>query len=186
MRDTSLFSNAWMAPVVYGVCLVLVSLMLFIRPLPLISLAVWTIGLFWLVGGIIKLIGLYFDRTRWGLKLIGGAAGVFVGAWIVFPASGAEMVVKTAALTSTLAYIWLFGGLFVGVTTIFGGLNVKDYSEALVGFIEVLLACFLISNVYFMLNTMVLIFAFITLFGGIASIYVGVKARKAEKMIFTK
>lgn len=185
----SLSPNAWWVPLIYGVVLVALSAMFFFHPMFTITGVVWTIGLFWLLGGIVKMFGLFFDPTQSGWKFFGALVSIIVGLWIVFPGAGAQTLLEGAlrndiAFTSALSFVWVFGGLFVGLSTFMAGYNVKSWPDVCIGIIEMILGLYLVFNIFVMVSLIPFIFGIVALFGGIFAIVAALKARNVEKMIF--
>ena len=189
MLTKSLSPNAWWVPLVYGVVLIALAAMFFFHPMFSITGVVWTIGLFWLLGGIVKLVGLFFDPTQSAWKFFGALVSLVVGAWIVFPGAGAQTLIEGAlrndiAFTSALSFVWVFGGLFVGLSTFIAGYNVKSWPDVSVGIIEMILGLYLVFNTFIIASLIPYIFGMIALLGGIFAVVAALKARKVEKMIF--
>lgn len=181
----SMWSKAWLVPVVYGLILITLSSMFFFHPAAVTVGVVWTVGFFWLGGGILKLVSLFFDRTEWGLKLFSGLLSTIVGSWIVFPGSGADAALSTFALTGAVALVWIIGGMFSGFATLAAGFSQKNWGEGFLGVFEILIAGYLLFNLIFAAAVVPLVVAIIALLGGIWAVVIGLKARKIEQTIFS-
>lgn len=185
----SLSPNAWWVPLLYGIVMIALALMFFLHPLVSITGVVWVFGLYWLIGGILKFIGLFFDQTQSLWKFISALLSIIVGAWIVFPGSGAYGLLEGAvrndiAFTGALSFVWVFGGILIGISTIMAGNNVKSWPDMLVGVVEVILGLYLVFNIFIVAALVPYIFGSIALLGGIFAIIAAFKARNVEKMIF--
>ena len=189
MLTKSLSPNAWWVPLVYGIILIALALMFFFHPLFSIIGVVWTIGLYWLIGGIVKMVGLFMDKTQSAWKFFGALVSIIVGIWIVFPGAGAQSLLAGAlsnsiAFTSALSFVWVFGGIFVGFSTFMAGYNVKSWPDMLIGIIEVILGLYLVVNIFVVASLIPYLFGTVALLGGIFAIIAALKARNVEKMIF--
>jgi hypothetical protein len=62
----------WWLVLLQGVAAVLIGLLLVTQPGATLFTLVIFLGVYWLVGGIFDLVGIFLDRTNWGLKLLSG------------------------------------------------------------------------------------------------------------------
>lgn len=185
----SLSPNSWWIPLIYGIVLIALSAMFFFHPMVAVAGVVWTLGLYWLCGGVLKLLSLIFDPTQSAWKFFGAIVSIIVGVWIVFPGAGGYSLVEGAvrnsvAFTNALAFIWVFGGIFVGLSTFLAGYNVKSWPDILLGFIEMMLGLYLVFNIFIVAWMVPIVFGVISLLGGVFAIIASIKARNVEKLIF--
>lgn len=185
----SLSPNAWWVPLVYGIVMIALALMFFFHPFFTTSGVVWAIGLYWLLGGILKFIGLFLDQTQSLWKFLSAFLSIIVGAWIIFPSSGAYGLLESALInditfTGALSFVWVFGGILVGLSTVLAGYNVKSWPDILVGAIEIILGLYLVFNIFIVAALIPYVFGCVSLLGGVFAIIAAFKARNVEKMIF--
>lgn len=190
MSKSTPYPNLWWIPIPYGIVLCLLALAFFFKPMIASAVLVWFIGLFWLIGGIIKLVGFFSSSQKSGWVLFGAILSIIVGAWIVFPGSGSEYAIRgvfsnAVAFNSAVAFVWIFGGLLIGFSTIMTGSAFKSWPDIILGIIEVLLACFLIANVVIAGSVMPYVYGGIALVGGIMCFVGASRAHRLEKMIFS-
>lgn len=189
MLTKSLSPNAWWVPLIYGILCIALSAMFFFHPMFAITGVVWSIGLFWLLGGIMKLVSLAFDPTQSIWKFLGALASIIVGIWIVFPGAGGTSLLEGAVqndivFTSALSFVWVFGGMFVGIATFLAGYNVKSWPDMLIGITEIILGLYLVFNIFILAALVPFVFGLVALCAGIFAIIAALKARNVEKMIF--
>lgn len=184
--ERSMFRTAWWAPVIAGLCFVALAIAYFFNPLGAISTIVWMVGLFWLIGGAIKLLTLVFDRTQWGWKLLSGLCSVAVGGWIVFPSSMFQSTLNNVSVSMAFVGLWALLGMLVGASTLFGGIALKSGLETTLGVLEILFALLIVTNLLGAVVFIGSLYAFGVLMVGLVSIYVGLRARRMEKSIFSR
>src|SRR6266487_765634 len=112
-------SNApWGLVLISGIFSALIGLFLLSWPGVSLVAIVQLVGLFWLVDGILHLVGIFSDSRQWGWKLMGGVFGVIAGLVVLqHPLLSALLV--PALLTSLLGVVGLLIGaigLAIGLT----------------------------------------------------------------------
>jgi len=183
MENKSVWSNLWWGPVLYGVALLALATFFFINPVSTTLTFVWVVGLFWLIGGIMKLISLFFERTLWGWRLVGGALGVVVGAWLVFPGSVADAAGNALALSTAIALLVSIGGIISGVTSLITAFSFKSVWDGVFGGLEILLGIIILFNLFVAAFIVPLVLAIFAVVAGIWAIIVGLKARSITKKL---
>src|SRR5215203_5919243 len=70
---------AWWLVLLEGIAAAIIGLFLLTAPGATLFVLIQVLGIFWLVGGIFRIIGIFIDTSLWGWKLIGGAFGIVGG-----------------------------------------------------------------------------------------------------------
>src|SRR5437764_614053 len=73
------FTTPWWFVMIAGISMFIVGLLLLISPGMTLLVLVQFLGAYWLVTGILSLVNLCIDRTRWGWKLVSGVLGILAG-----------------------------------------------------------------------------------------------------------
>jgi uncharacterized membrane protein HdeD (DUF308 family) len=120
----------------------------FLQPLEVSISVVWLIGLYWFIGGIMKLIALFFDASHWGFRLLSALLSLLAGAWIMFPDSGAESLTRTMTVLDVTALIWGVGAVLAGGFGLAAAIRAKSALEALFPVVELLLGVYLLTNLF--------------------------------------
>jgi uncharacterized membrane protein HdeD (DUF308 family) len=69
----------WWAHLVQGIFSVIIGLLLLTHPAATTIGIIQFIGIYWLIGGVFSITGLFLDRTLWGWKLLSGVIGMYAG-----------------------------------------------------------------------------------------------------------
>ena len=69
----------WWLVLVEGIVLALLGLVLLVAPGASLSLLVWLLGIYLLIAGIFRIIGIFLDSSSWGWKLAAGILCLIAG-----------------------------------------------------------------------------------------------------------
>ncbi|MFN2134624.1 MAG: HdeD family acid-resistance protein [Candidatus Promineifilaceae bacterium] len=132
----------WWLVLIEGILLIILGVMFFMNPYGTMVTAVWVLGIYWLVRGIIELVSLIWDRALWGWKIFSGILGIVAG-WILIqqPLGG------TLVLSSTLVFILGFIGIFQGIVALIEGFKGAGWGTLIIGIISIILGVILLMNV---------------------------------------
>ena len=102
-------STPWRLVLLGGIASVIIGILLFTDTEQTVFNLVLFLGIWWFIGGIFDLVGLFVDRTQWGWKLFTGILGIVAGLAIVrHPLWAAFLVPATL--------VWMLGifGIIIG------------------------------------------------------------------------
>ena len=69
----------WWLVLLEGIAAVILGLFLLTSPGATLFVLIQVLGIFWLVGGLFRIISIFLDNSLWGWKLVGGALGILAG-----------------------------------------------------------------------------------------------------------
>src|SRR5215211_5300906 len=72
-------SLPWWLIMLEGIAAAIIGLFLLTAPGATLFVLIQVLGIFWLVGGIFRIISIFLDSSLWGWKLIGGLLGILAG-----------------------------------------------------------------------------------------------------------
>src|SRR5919206_1882030 len=72
-------SIPWWLVLLEGIAAVIIGLFLITAPGITLLFLVQVAGFFWLIGGILRVVSIFVDRSLWGWKLVGGVIGILAG-----------------------------------------------------------------------------------------------------------
>jgi uncharacterized membrane protein HdeD (DUF308 family) len=130
------------------------------------------LGVYWLVGGVFDLVGIFINRTQWGWKLFTGLLGIAAGLLIVRNPLWAGIAVPTTL-------VWLLGsiGVIVGVARIIRALMGAGWGAGILGVVSIVLGVILLTRPLFSLSVLVYLAGFWAIVGGIAAIVAAFRLR---------
>ena len=162
----------WWLILLQGIAALVVGVLLITQPSVTILTLVVFLGVYWLVGGVFDLVGIFIDRTQWGWKLFTGLLGIAAGLLIVRNPLWAGIAVPTTL-------VWLLGsiGVIVGVARIIRALMGAGWGAGILGVVSIVLGVILLTRPLFSLSVLVYLAGFWAIVGGIAAIVAAFRLR---------
>lgn len=169
--------SIWWVPLAMGIVAIGMGLLLLAHPA---EASVWIaalIGIYWFIGGIVKLCSLFVDRTMWGWKLFAGILGVAAGL-IVLDAMTKTPLLATIGLASI--YVWILGiqGVIYGIIELVQAFKGGGWGVGILGMLSILFGGLLMANAVQASLVLPWVFAIFAIAGGIAAIVMSFKLRK--------
>jgi uncharacterized membrane protein HdeD (DUF308 family) len=164
----------WWAVLLEGIGAVLLALLLFAAPGTTLKVIVSITGFFWLVRGAFDIVTIFVDKTAWVWKLLSGILGIFAGLIVLqHPLWGAALLPATAAIILGIQAV--LSGIFGLVVAFKGG----GLGAGVIAVLSILLGIVLVANPLISGAVLVFVAAGLALVGGIASIVIAFRFRKA-------
>jgi uncharacterized membrane protein HdeD (DUF308 family) len=162
----------WWLILLQGIAALVVGVLLITQPSVTILTLVVFLGVYWLVGGVFDLVGIFINRTQWGWKLFTGLLGIAAGLLIVRNPLWAGIAVPTTL-------VWLLGsiGVIVGVARIIRALMGAGWGAGILGVVSIVLGVILLTRPLFSLSVLVYLAGFWAIVGGIAAIVAAFRLR---------
>jgi uncharacterized membrane protein HdeD (DUF308 family) len=164
----------WWLILIEGIALAVIGFLLLVNPAQTSVIVVQAIGLYWLVAGILALVGIFVDSAQWLWKLIIGILGIIAG-FIVLQ----HPLWSTAILASTMIILLGVGGLIMGAANIIRGIRGDGWGAAILGFVSILLGVVLLTNQLFFTFSLPWVIGVIVIAGGLSTIVAAFRQRRA-------
>jgi uncharacterized membrane protein HdeD (DUF308 family) len=168
----------WWAVLVQGIFSLLVGILLLTNPLATTLVIIQFIGIYWLVGGVFSLVGLFIDRRLWGLKLISGILGILAGLAIM-----QHPLWSTILLPSILVIYMGVNGLIMGSVGLFGAFRGGGWGAGILGALSLLFGLLLLGAPVITGLALPWVFGLLGVIGGIASIIAAFMQRGVEEAV---
>jgi len=122
-------------------------------------------GIYWLVGGIFKLISIFLDSSMWGWKLFAGILGILAGIVVLQHPLWSPFVVGSTLVIILGLQGTIYGG--IGVSQAFKG---AGWGAGILGAISIIFGIYLLANIG--ASTLVLpwVVGVLALVGGVSAI----------------
>jgi uncharacterized membrane protein HdeD (DUF308 family) len=168
----------WWLVLIEGILLIIIGIFFFVSPYQTLVTAVWVLGLYWLIRGVIDLVSLIWDRAMWGWKIFAGILGIVAG-WILLqqPLGGALV------LSSTLVFMLGFIGIFIGIASLIRGFQGAGWGTIILGVVEIVLGIILLMNAGGAASWMPWVLGGLAILGGILTIVFSFGLRNVENTI---
>jgi len=132
----------WWLLLISGFLSLIIGILLLTAPAKTVFLLVIALGIYWLVSGILLLIGMFIDHSAWGTKLILGLLGIIVGVMIL--RSPLSATFKIPSLIALLAGIQ---GLIVGVVLVMKSFLGGGCGTGILGVLSIVFGAVLMANI---------------------------------------
>jgi uncharacterized membrane protein HdeD (DUF308 family) len=168
----------WWAPLVMGIVAIGLGLLLLTHPAETSIWIAWLIGVYWFIGGIVKLCTLFVDRTMWGWKLFAGILGILAGL-VVLDAMSRTPLLATVGLATI--YVWVLGiqGIIYGGIELVMAFKGGGWGVGILGVVSILFGAFLLKNPFPASLALPWVFAVFAIVGGIAAIVMAFRVKNA-------
>jgi uncharacterized membrane protein HdeD (DUF308 family) len=171
VRD-KLSTIPWWLVLIEGIASVIVGAFLLFRPGITLILLIQVMGIFWLIGGIFRLIGIFMDKSMWGWKLAGGIIGILAGISVLSYPLWSTVMVPTV-------FIIVIGvqGLIMGVVTLIMAFKGGGWGPGILGALSIIFGFILLGNPLAGAVVLPFVAGIYGLIGGIATIVVAFKLK---------
>jgi len=111
------------------------------------TLLVAMLGIYWLIWGILEIIGMFMDHSAWGWKLFVGIVSIIAGGYILmYPIAAAVVLPRTFVL---VLGIW---GLIEGIVLLLMAFKGGGWGAGILGVLGIILGLILMGS-YMMLGS---------------------------------
>lgn len=166
-------SLPWWVVLLLGVAYVLLGLLLIFNPvLSLITLAIFT-GASWFVSGVLDLVSLFRDRSRWLWTIISGVIGIWAGLVLL-----GQPLLGAVLLPAVYVIILAITGIVLGIVRVVQGFQGAGWGVTIWGAITVLLAGWLLLNPLAGVIVTPFVFGAFAIAGGIGTIIAAFQQRR--------
>ena len=155
-----------------GILAVIIGILLFTNTLMTVASLVLLIGIYWLVKGIIILIGLFSDRSAWGWKLFIGILSMLAGLVVI-----GSPLLSTILVPTVFAVVIGIWGIVIGIMELIAAFRGEGWGVGVLGVISIIFGVFIAANPVAGALGLVYVTAFFAIFGGIYAIFMAFKMR---------
>jgi len=163
----------WGLVLVEGIVVALLGLVLLVAPGASLVFLVWLLGIYLLIAGIFRIVGIFLDSSSWGWKLAAGLLCLIAGLAIL----------SNPLWSTTVASTWLvilvgFLALLQGAAGLIVALQGGGWGMGALSVLGILLGLFLVINPLIGVATLTLILAIFMLIGGVGAIIQAFRMRR--------
>ena len=163
----------WGLVLVEGIVVALFGLILLVAPGASLVFLVWLLGIYLLIAGISRIVGIFLDSSYWGWKLAAGILCLIAGL----------AVLSNPLWSTTLASTWLviivgFLAMLQGAAGLIVALQGGGWGMGALSVLGILLGLFLVINPLIGVATLTLILAIFMLIGGVGAVIQAFRMRR--------
>jgi uncharacterized membrane protein HdeD (DUF308 family) len=163
----------WWLVLVEGIVVALLGLILLVAPGASLVFLVWLLGIYLLIAGIFRIIGIFLDSSSWGWKLAAGILCLIAGLAILSNPLWSTTVASTWLVILVGFLVMLQGG--AGLIVAFQG---GGWGMGALSVLGILLGLFLVINPLIGVATLTLILAIFMLIGGVGAVVQAFRMRR--------
>lgn len=177
-------ASFWWVYLLQGVLAIIIGWMLLANPVQTVVAVVVTLGLYWLISGVLEIVFSLFDINKkdshWGLRLFGGIIGLIAGLFVVNNPLIAS-VVTPVMLMYIIAFTFIINGV---IYMVMGGKEEGaswTWGTFFLGILYLILGFVLLSSPTLVsVSSVVMASALLAMFTGVVQIFVAFKIRGAK------
>jgi uncharacterized membrane protein HdeD (DUF308 family) len=163
----------WGLVLVEGIVVALLGLVLLVAPGASLVFLVWLLGIYLLIAGIFRIIGIFLDSSHWGWKLIAGVLCLIAGLAIL----------SNPLWSTTVASAWLvilvgFLAMLQGAAGLVVAFQGGGWGMGALSVLGILFGLFLVINPLIGVATLTLILAIVMLIGGVGAVLQAFRMRR--------
>jgi uncharacterized membrane protein HdeD (DUF308 family) len=163
----------WWLVLVEGIVVALLGLILLVAPGASLVFLVWLLGIYLVIAGIFRIIGIFLDSSSWGWKLAAGILCLIAGLAIL----------SNPLWSTTLASTWLvilagFLAMLQGVAGLVVAFQGGGWGMGALSVLGILLGLFLVINPLIGVAALTLILAIFMLIGGVGAVVQAFRMRR--------
>jgi uncharacterized membrane protein HdeD (DUF308 family) len=164
----------WWLVLLQGIVALIFGLILLAWPAPTLVVLVTFLGIYWMISGIVALIGIFTggDRGIWTIvfAILGIIAGVVVLAYPFY---------STAIVSSFLVILIGLLGVIMGAVAMVRGVTGGGWAPAILGVLSIVLGIVLLANPFFTVAALVLLLGILAIIGGVSAMIFSFRLRAA-------
>jgi uncharacterized membrane protein HdeD (DUF308 family) len=159
---------------VEGIVAALLGLILLVAPGASLVFLVWLLGIYLLIAGIFRIVGIFLDASSWGWKLAGGILSLIAGLAILTNPLWSTTLLASTWLVILVGFLAMLQGAAGLIVAFQGG----GWGMGALSVLGILLGLFLVINPLIGVATLTLILAIFMLIGGVGAVIQAFRMRR--------
>jgi uncharacterized membrane protein HdeD (DUF308 family) len=162
----------WWLVLIEGIALLILGLLLLAKPGMTTIILVQVVGIYWFIGGIFKIIGIFIDSRAWGWSLFAGILGIIAGIIVLRHPLWAPVVAGSA-----LIIILGIEGIIIGAVGLYQAIKGAGWAAGILGVISILIGILLLANIWLFTFSLPWTIGILSIVGGILAIILAFRVR---------
>ena len=162
----------WWLILLEGIFAVIIGISLLSQPAMTVSIIVQILGIYWLAGGLLAIVSIFFNRQRWGLKLLTGIVGIIAGLLVIL-----HPLVSTILVPTLLVSLIAIGGLVIGIIDIVRAIKGAGLGTAVLGILSFILGLLILLNPIYATFASAIVVGLVAIGGGVIAIIMAFRLR---------
>jgi uncharacterized membrane protein HdeD (DUF308 family) len=167
---------AWWLVLLEGIAAAIIGLFLLTAPGATLFVLIQVLGIFWLVGGLFRIVSIFLDTSLWGWKLVGGVLGIIAGIVVL------QHPVWSSVLVPAI-YVIILGiqGLVLGGVNLVMAFRGEGWGIGILGALSIVFGLVLLFNVWIGVAVLPYVLGAVGIVGGGAAIAIAFAMRSMER-----
>ena len=166
----------WWLVLLEGIVAAILGLFLLTAPGATLFVLIQVLGIFWLVGGLFRIVSIFLESSLWGWKLVGGVLGILAGIVVMQHPLWSSVLVPAIYVIILGIQALISGGVSLVLAFSGGG-----WGAAILGALSVIFGLVLLFNVWIGVAVLPFILGAVGIVGGGAAIAVAFAMRSMER-----
>jgi uncharacterized membrane protein HdeD (DUF308 family) len=178
MAEMSTSSPRWGLILTQGIFATIIGVLLLIAPRITVGAAVVFLGAWWLVMGIVAIVGIFtgYTRAHWGWALFSGILGIIAGILIL-----GHPLIAAAVVPVVLVLILACFGIIMGIVGIVAGVKGAGGGAIALGVLSLIIGILLFISPLISTFVLIILLGVFLVIGGIMAIVGALQIRGAAK-----
>jgi uncharacterized membrane protein HdeD (DUF308 family) len=155
----------WWMVLIQGIALVFLGLLLLFWPAATTVVLIQVLGIYWLISGIMSIVWIFVDHSKWGWKLLSGILGIIAGILIL-----QHPLWSTILVPATLVILFGILGVVNGIVALIAAYQGGGWGAGVLGVLSIIFGIILLANTLISAVLLPFVFAGFAIVGGIAAI----------------
>ena len=164
----------WWLVLLEGIFAAIFGALLLIAPGATLIFLVQVLGFYLLIGGILRLVSIFLDRSLWGLKLALGILGILAGIVVLN-----HPLWSALAIPTYIVYIVGFLAIFEGIGNVIQAFRGGGWGAGILGILLIIFGLVLLLNAWIGVAVLPFVLGGFMLAGGVVAIVVSFRLRSS-------
>ena len=133
----------WWLVMLEGIAAVILGLILLTAPGATLFVLIQVMGIFWLVGGIFRIVSVFIDSSLWGWKLFSGILGIIAGIVVL-----QHPLWSTLLVPAVLVFFLGIQAIITGGVSLVMAFQGEGWGVGIPGFLSIVFGLILLFNVW--------------------------------------
>jgi uncharacterized membrane protein HdeD (DUF308 family) len=178
MAVMSTSSPRWGLLLTQGIFAIIIGVLLLIAPRITVTVAVVFLGAWWLVMGIVSIVGIFtgYTRAHWGWALFGGILGIIAGILVL-----GHPIIAAVVVPTVLVLILACFGIIMGIVGIVSGAKGAGGGAIALGILSLIIGILLFIAPLISTFVLIILLGIFLVAGGIMATVGALQIRSGAK-----
>ena len=164
----------WWLVLLEGIFAAIFGVLMLVAPGGTLIFLVQVLGFYLLIGGILRLVSIFLNRSLWGLKLTLGILGILAGIAVL-----QHPLWSAVAIPTYIVYIVGFLAIFEGIGGLIHAFQGGGWGAGILGILLIIFGLILLFNAWIGVAVLPFVLGGFMLAGGVAAIVVSFNLRSS-------